>query len=107
MKIARHGGLSHLERLLRVPNAHAPLSADVVFISVDLEVSREERAIASNDKHYAPRVREFGTASLDTRHIFPPGLPQSALIDMTTRLISTSQLSTSSASEDYEDCDVK
>lgn len=54
MEIARHGGLSHLERLLRVPNAHATLSVDIVFVSVDLEVSREERAIAFNDKHYAP-----------------------------------------------------
>jgi hypothetical protein len=62
---ARHGGLQHAEQFfgLRGIQDFDP-SSDVVFVSLDLEVSRQERS-----KPSAPLAREFGIAALDTRHL--------------------------------------
>lgn len=69
---------------------------DVVFISIDPEVSREEKG-----KPGAPLVREFGIATLDTRHLNPQESPFVA-----RKHILTFQFSTSQASKDFLDCDV-
>ncbi|KAI1085587.1 hypothetical protein F5B20DRAFT_8053 [Whalleya microplaca] len=106
LEIARYGGLKHLICLLRLSGMDIGLSQDVIFVSIDLEVSRQERAAVLNNKSHIPHVKELGIACFDTRLIFtlenpPPGLASNA----GTRLISTTQFSTSNASKDFEDCD--
>lgn len=70
--------------------------SDIVFISIDLEVSRQERSKAG-----VPLVKEFGIATLDTRRLSCLASPSVA-----TGSISTQQFSTSHASKDFLDCDV-
>jgi len=69
IKIAQGGGLKHLERILGLlQDSHRLCSLDAVFISIDLEVSRDERAkiLKSSDR---PSIKEYGFATLDTRDI--------------------------------------
>jgi hypothetical protein len=63
--IARNGGLHHAEQFfgLRDIKDFNP-SSDIVFVSIDLGVSRQEIS-----KPGAPPVKEFGIATLDTRHL--------------------------------------
>ncbi|KIM96022.1 hypothetical protein OIDMADRAFT_59109 [Oidiodendron maius Zn] len=95
--IACHGGLTHAEQFLglRDMKDSDPI-LDVVFVSIDLEVSRRERG-----KPGAPLVKELGIATLDTRHLKSLVSPFTA-----TKSISTQQFSTSHASRDFLDCDV-
>ncbi|KAI0125752.1 hypothetical protein BJ170DRAFT_446019 [Xylariales sp. AK1849] len=99
LKIARNGGLEHLIRLLRLSEEDIHSPPDVIFVSIDLEVSRQERAAILKDENHIPHVKELGIACLDTRLIFPlensPGLTS----DADTRFISTNQFSTSNASK--------
>ncbi|KAK3934073.1 hypothetical protein QBC46DRAFT_359267 [Diplogelasinospora grovesii] len=69
IKIPRSGGLNHLERILGLLQDSGPLcSSDALFVSIDLEVSRDERSklLQSSDR---PLVKEYGVAILDTRDI--------------------------------------
>lgn len=95
--IACHGGLKHAEQFLglRDMKDSDPI-LDVVFVSIDLEVSRSERG-----KPGTPLVKELGIATLDTRHL--KSLVSSFTV---TKSISTQQFSTSHASRDFLDCDV-
>lgn len=121
LKIARHGGLQHLTRVLRLSDEHLRSTQDAIFVSIDLEVSRHERSAASNDKSYIPHVKELGIACLDTRHVFAvenPSCEDSRLTGSSsgdvsglnctteTHSISTNQFSTSHSSKDFEDCDI-
>jgi hypothetical protein len=94
--IAHDGGLQYAEQFfgLQESKDFNPTS-DVVLVSIDLEVSRQERS-----KPGAPLVREFGIATLDTRHLRRLASPFPA-----SKIISTLQFSTSHASEDFNDCD--
>jgi hypothetical protein len=94
--IARDGGLQHAEQFfgLRHIKDFNP-SLDIVFVSIDLEVSRQEISKAG-----APLVKEFGIATLDTRHLRCLSSPFVA-----TKSISTLQFSTSHASKDFLGCD--
>jgi len=95
--IARDGGLPHAEQFFGLPDIKDfNPSSDVVFVSIDLEVSREERSKAG-----VPLVREFGIATLDTRHLRCPASPSVAI-----KPILTQQFSTSHAFKDFLDCDV-
>ena len=95
--IARHGGLHHAEQFLGLRDIQDfNSSSDIVFVSIDLEVSRQERP-----KPGAPLVKEFGIATLDTRMLRCLGWPFAA-----TKSLSTLQFSTSHASKDFLDCDV-
>jgi hypothetical protein len=80
------GGLQHAEQYfgLRDIKDFDPFS-DVFFVSLDLEVSRQERS-----KPGALLVREFGIATLDTRYLRSLASPFVA-----TKIISTFQFSTS------------
>jgi hypothetical protein len=87
--IACDGGLKLAEQLLRlrdIEDLEPDLFSDVVFMSIDLEVSRQERV-----KPGVPLVKEFGMATFDTRDAL--------------KCISTQQFSTSHASQDFLDCD--
>ena len=121
LKIARHGGLQHLTRVLRLSDEHLPFTQDVIFVSIDLEVSRHERSAALYDKSYIPHVKELGIACLDTRHVFAvknpscedPRLEGSSSGDASglnctreTHSITTHQFSMSHSSKDFEDCDI-
>lgn len=92
--IARDGGLKDAEGFLELRDLDPSL--DVVFVSIDLEVSRQE-----GGKPGVPLIKEFGIATLDTRHLKFLGSPSAA----TTKSISTLQFSTSHASKDFLDCD--
>ena len=95
--IACNGGLTHAEQFLglRDMKGSDPI-LDVVFVSIDLEVSRRERG-----KPGAPLVKELGIATLNTQHLKSIISPFT-----TTKSISTQQFSTSHASRDFLDCDV-
>jgi hypothetical protein len=94
--IARDGGLHHAEQFFGLRDIKDfNSSSDIVFVSIDLEVSRQERS-----KPGVPLVREFGIATLDTRHLRCLESPFAA-----TKSISTLQFSTSHASKDFLDCD--
>jgi hypothetical protein len=91
-----YGGLEYAEQFLGLRDIKDfDPSLDAVFVSIDLEVSRQERG-----KPGTPLIREFGVATLDTRHLkflispFP-----------TTKSILTQQFSTSHASQDFLGCD--
>jgi hypothetical protein len=94
--IARDGGLQHAEQFLGLRDIKDfnPCS-DIVFVSIDLEVSRQEIS-----RPGAPLVKEFGIAALDTRHLKCLASPFVA-----TKSISTLQFSTSHASKDFLGCD--
>jgi hypothetical protein len=95
-RIAHHGGLKQTEQFLGLRDIKDfDPSLDVVFVSIDLEVSRQEKG-----KPGAPLVKEFGIATLDTRHLKSLASPSVA-----TKSISTLQFSTSHASKDFLDCD--
>jgi hypothetical protein len=94
--IARAGGLQHAEQVFGLRDIKDFDSfSDIVFVSIDLEVSRQEIC-----KPGAPLVKEFGIATLDTRHLRCLASPFTA-----TKSISTLQFSTSHASKDFLDCD--
>jgi hypothetical protein len=94
--IARDGGLHHAEQFLGLRDIKDfNPSSDIVFISIDLEVSRQEIS-----KPGAPLVKEFGIATLDTRHLRCP-----TSLYVATKTISTLQFSTSHASHDFLGCD--
>jgi len=98
-KIPRHGGLRHLGISLRIlDDANIAFLSDIIFVSIDLEISRSEREAARNARR-PPHIKEFGIASLDTRDIFCSDAPRPG------RLIKTRQFSTSNASKDFENCD--
>ena len=93
--IARGGGLQHAERFLGlrdIGDFHS--SSDVVFVSIDLEVSRQERS-----KPGVPLVREYGIATFDIQHL------SLSSPFVATKSTLTLQFSTSHASEDFLDCD--
>lgn len=112
LKIVRHGGLQHLTRVLRLSDEHLPSTQDAIFVSIDLEVSRQERTAALRDKSYVPHVKELCIACLDTRNVFAvnnPSCEDSRLgLNCTTEThsITTHQFSTSHSSKDFEDCDI-
>lgn len=121
LKIARHGGLQHLTRILGLSDEHLYSTQDAIFVSIDLEVSRQERSAALNDKSYIPHVKELGIACLDTRHVFAvkssscedsrlEGSSSGEFLGLNcnteTRSITTNQFSTSHSSKDFEDCDI-
>jgi hypothetical protein len=94
--ISCHGGLKYAEQFLGLQDIKDfDSSLDPVFVSIDLEVSRQEKG-----KPGAPLVKEFGVATLDTRYL-------KSLISPfpITKSISTQQFSTSHASQDFLDCD--
>lgn len=69
IKIPPSGGLNQLERILGLLQDSCPFcSSDALIVSIDLEVSRDERSklLQSNDR---PLIREYGVAILDTRDI--------------------------------------
>jgi len=66
----RHLGIS----LGILDGVSIPFLLDVVFVLVDLEVSREEREMARNAGK-PPLVKEFGIATLDTWDISCPNAP--------------------------------
>lgn len=105
LKVARNRGLEHLIRLLRLSDEDMRSPRDVIFVSIDLEVSRQERGSILNKDSHIPHIKELGAACLDSRLIFPlenlPGLTSNA----GTRFTSTNQFSTSNASKDFQDCD--
>lgn len=102
--LAPDGGLSYLDQFLGHNNGEVLPPLDVVFVSLDLEVSRSERNKSRNNKAYRPFVRELGIASLDTRDIFTDEKIPSELGSQP--LIRTRQWSTFNASKDFEKCDV-
>lgn len=76
-------------------------SLDVVFVSIDLEVSRYEKG-----KPGAPLVKEFGIAILDTRLLRSSSpLYKASSIAPETGAIVTKQFSTSHSSQDFILCD--
>jgi hypothetical protein len=91
--IAKSGGLQHAEQFLGLRDIKDP-SSDVIFVSIDLEVSRQEVS-----KPGGPLVKEFGIATLDTRH------SRRLVSPLATKSISTQQFSTSHASKDFFGCD--
>jgi hypothetical protein len=95
--IACYGGLKHMEQYLGLRDIKdSDPFLDVVFISIDLEVSRREKG-----KPGALIVKEFGIATLDTRYLKSPASPFAV-----TKFILTQQFSTTHASQDFLDCDV-
>ena len=78
-------------------------SLDVVFVSIDFEVSRYEI-----NKPGPPLVKEFGIAVLDTRrlNVTSPLSKASSITCLETGTIITKQFSTSHSSEDFVSCDV-
>ena len=91
-------------RLLRLHRNQQPLSklGDVIFVSIDFEVSESERVASGGDKVYKPHIKELGIATLDSRHIFTPqDRPSQRKPGIVTR-----QYSTGNASKDLEVCDV-
>ncbi|TWU77540.1 hypothetical protein ED733_007465 [Metarhizium rileyi] len=105
-KSGRHGGLGDLERLFRVSDQNTFPHPDIIFISIDLEVSREERARTMVKTDHIPHIKELGFAWMDSRQIFSAAPLQSRNKEAKTSSVSTRQFSTSSASKDFEDCDV-
>jgi hypothetical protein len=97
----QHHGAEDLMRLLKLIDEpqDLPPPPTAIFVSIDLEVSRHERAAFLRNGS-VPRVKELGIATLDTRHIFAPVTKATQ-----TTFIETHQFSTSQASSDYEDCD--
>jgi hypothetical protein len=94
--VACHGGIKHLEQFIGLRDIKdVNHFLDIVFVSIDLEVPRQEQG-----KPGAPLVKEFGIATLDTRHLKSRASPVAA-----TKSISTQQFSTSHASQDFLDCD--
>lgn len=93
---ASEGGLWVAEELFGTRDVtNFDPSLDVIFVSIDLEVARNERS-----KPGRPAVREFGTATIDTRH-----LRRLTPVFAATPFISTSQFSTTNASKDFHGCD--
>lgn len=96
LNLAPLGGLKNAEQFLGLRDIKGFVSLDVIFISIDLEVSRQERR-----KTGIPSVKQFGIATLDTRH-----LKSQTSLSAPSKIISTLQFSTSHASKDFVDCDV-
>jgi len=103
ISVAPQGGLEQLQLLLRLTHDADDSwykSADAVFISIDLEVSRKERRncefanIQLLEK--PPIVKECGIATFDTRWLHSP-----ALVPIATKLITTQQFSTTRASRKF------
>lgn len=96
INIAIHGGLKHVEQLLELcHDKDSQLLSDVVFVSINVKVSKKEREKAV-DVSKPPLVKEVGIAILDPRLL---QLPSTHPI-ITAKRISTLQFSTSHASED-------
>ncbi|KAH6662024.1 hypothetical protein B0J14DRAFT_687514 [Halenospora varia] len=86
--------LSRLHHMLKLhDDDDNQFPRDVILVSIDLEVSREERV----QPH--PRVREVGISTFDTRHL------HSACKTAISTPITTTQWSTVHNSEDFEGCD--
>lgn len=95
--IPRSGGLSFGQAFFGLRDIKGlSLSLDIVFVSIDTEVSGQERV-----KPGVPLVKVIGIATFDTRH-----LKCLAPATVATRYISTEQFSTSHASKDSFDGDV-
>lgn len=91
--ITRNGGIQQASQFFGLQEIKDfDPSSDIVFVSIDLEVSRQERS-----KPGAPLVKEFGIATLDTRCLATPFFG--------TKYISTSQYSTTHSSKDFLGCD--
>lgn len=93
-------------RLLRMlDNDQPPTSPenDPVLVSIDLEVSRGERAAISRSQSHIPYVKELGIAILDVRDIFAPLTPK---LSELASVIATTQYSAEHSSEEFEDCDL-
>jgi hypothetical protein len=93
----------YLFRLLGNIQSTSQTCPDDVIVSIDLEVSRVERAAMLKDPYHLPFVNELGIATLDVRHIFSPSSPKQPHC---SRRILTQQHSAHRTSEDFEDCDV-
>lgn len=91
-----------LLRLVEDQQQPSSLPLDVIFVSLDLEVSWGEKGAMWNNTAHPLHVKELGIATLDTRCIFARKTGAS----QQTRAIETRQYSTSHASKDFEDCDI-
>ena len=96
--------LENLMRLLRLhgnqrPSSHLP---DIIFVSIDLEVSGSERHASRQDTAYKPHVKELRITTLDSRPLFAP---QRRPSEKTPGIV-TLQYSTVNSSKDFEACDV-
>lgn len=70
INIPRSGGLNRLERilgLLRDIDSLCP--SDALLVSIDLEVSRDERTKLLQSPDHRPHIKEYGIAVLDTREL--------------------------------------
>ena len=104
---SRHGGLKQLEHILRILDGKLlPATQDAIFVSIDLEVSRGERAAMQQSAKYIPRIEELGVAVLDSRDILYEKREMPSPPNASSRGIRTQQFSTSQTSRDFEDCDV-
>lgn len=93
-------------RLLRRRESERQLSSlplDVIFLSIDLELSSSERTAILQDWAFIPLAKELGIASLDTRRISSLGLRHPSRPVASKHNI---EYSTTHASRDFEDCDV-
>lgn len=90
------GGLEHAEQFLGLRDSQLfDPSLDIVFVSIDLEVPRQEQG-----KPGALLVKEFVIATLDNRYVKSLKSPFPAI-----KYIWTQQFSTSHTSQDFWDCD--
>ncbi|KAH6687747.1 hypothetical protein F5X68DRAFT_261111 [Plectosphaerella plurivora] len=93
--------LKQAMRLLRlIENKQHPTAPQhPLLVSIDLEVSRGERAATLKQQSHVPYIKELGIAILDVKNIFAPPTPREQ-----PGMIVTKQYSTKHASEDFEDC---
>lgn len=99
------GGQKSLKQAMRLfqllENKQHPMAQQhPLLVSIDLEVSRGERAATLKQQCHMPYIKELGIAILDVENIFTPPTPPEH-----PRMIVTHQYSTEHASEDFEDCD--
>ena len=93
--------LKLLMRLLRLhENQRRPAGqlSGVLFVSINLEVSGDERHASRWEEDYEPHIEELGIATLDCKDIFTP----QAHADKRTRRITTLQYSTRNSPRDYK-----
>lgn len=93
--------LRMLIRLLRLhENQRRPASMfpGVLFVSINLKVSEDDRHASRWDEDYEPRIEELGVATFDSRDIFRP----QDRSDKRTRRITTLQYSTRDSPSDYK-----
>jgi hypothetical protein len=94
--------LKELLHLLRLVDRQQYLNSSPVpiFVSLDLEVLRNDRSAFFRDGS-VPYIKELGIAILDTRRIFTP----EAWPPLGMRQIDSHQFSMYHASSDFQDCD--